>query len=390
VTHLTAVQAIHVAIAAGVCAAWIAGLGLLVYHRERYRRLSSLDMPRLSEYPAVSILVPACNEAVTVERGMRSLLELDYPNFEIIAVNDRSDDATGEILERLSASDRRLRTIHLSELPSGWLGKNHALHAASEQANGKWLLFTDADVVFQPDTLKLAAGYAESRETDHLVLAPRFESVSFWERIFLSYFTLMFTFRIRPWAVPRPDRRAYVGLGVFNMVRAEAYRSFGGHRALAMEVADDTKLGKLFKDHGLRTEVLDGSDLIGVRWVIGLRGAVNGLTKNAFAGYDFSLTRAVGGFIALFATGIYPLIAATAQFPAARAIGLINIAVMVGGAAAVRRISGAGWAYGFTYPIGALILMLVVARSTWLALTRGGIEWRGTFYDLEELRRGVV
>ena len=383
---------LHTVLAGGVLTAWVTGLNLLVRNRHQYRRLDcvKLSPSEMAAVPTLSILVPACNEAATVERGMRSLLALQYPCMEVIAVNDRSDDATGAILDKLALEDSRLRVVHIATLPSGWLGKNHALQVAGEEAIGEWLLFTDADVVFRPDALLRAVSYAHACKIDHLVLAPRFESHGFWERLFLSYFSLMFSFRTRPWEISNPRRSAFIGFGVFNLVRASRYRTCGGHDALPMEVADDTKLGKVIKRSGFRAELLDGSELLSVRWIIGLSGAVEGLTKNAFAGYEFNLPRAVSGVVALTLTALYPVISLALPVDAARLMAVLTLFAMMGGAIAMKRLTDAGALYGLAYPIGGVVLIYVILRSICRTYRQNGVFWRGTFYPLDELRKGVV
>lgn len=340
--------------------------------------------------PSLSVLVPACNEAEVIEPAMRSLLALQYPCMEVIAVEDRSTDATGEILRRLAAHDPRLRVISVRSLPAGWLGKNYALHRASQEARGEWLLFTDADVVFAPAAMQRAVEHAVRRGIDHLVVSPRFEAHGFWEKLFVSYFSLMFSLRVRPWEVADPRKRAYVGLGAFNLVKAGTYHRFGGHEALKMEVCDDTKLGKLVKQTGGRQEIALGRQICSVRWVVGLRGAIHGLEKNAFAGFEFSLPAMLGSVALLGLTALYPLAALIAPGAATRWLGAGAIAAMVIGAAGMRRVTDASPLYGLAYPMAALVLIYTIMRSTLRAFRRGGIEWRGTVYPFDELRRGVV
>ena len=387
-----AVHDFQVGLTGAVLAVWLVSLVLLVAGRRRYLPLADMgiriDQP--DRLPMLSVIVPACNEAAAIERAMSSLLSLDYPNLEIIAVNDRSTDATGEILDRLAAANPLMRVIHIDRLPPGWLGKNHALQAASEQARGEWLLFTDADVVLDRQCMLKAVSYAVSRKIDHLVLSPECETRGFWERLFVSYFGLMFCFKIRPWDVSDRQKSAYVGLGAFNMVRAAAYHHFGGHRALPMEVADDMKLGKVMKRNGFSQELLDGRELVSVRWVIGLRGIVEGLTKNAFAGLEFRLSIAMGAVVALAVMSLYPVAAIATGPSTARMFAAANLGIMVLGAAAMRKLSGAGGRYGLAYPLASLILIYIVLRSTWRAYRQDGILWRGTLYPLDELRRGVV
>jgi cellulose synthase/poly-beta-1,6-N-acetylglucosamine synthase-like glycosyltransferase len=384
-------RALNCLLACGVTTAWFAGTGLLVLHRHRFRRLSHIELPPdvLETLPMLSVLVPACNEAATVEQAMQSLLAMNYPHMEIIAVNDRSTDGTGALLERLAAENPRLRVRHVTALPAGWLGKNHALHVASQVATGDWLLFTDADVVYAPDALLRAVSHARSVGADHLVVSPRIDTRDFWERLFASYFSLMLTMRCRVWDVADPDRSAYFGFGAFNMVRTSAYRAFGGHGALAMEVVDDTKLGKVVKQNGFRTELVDGSDLLSVRWVVGFRGVMQCLTKNAFAGFDFSMARMLMGVSGLLLTAVYPIATLLFSTPC-RWLALGTLLGMMSGAGAMRRFSNTSCFYGLAYPLAALMLVYIILHSTWIACRRQGIVWRGTLYPLDELKRGVV
>jgi cellulose synthase/poly-beta-1,6-N-acetylglucosamine synthase-like glycosyltransferase len=383
---------LHSLLSVGTLIIWIGAMLLLLHGRRFYQKLTDLTpLPQNSDIlPRLSILVPACNEASTIEEAMRSILSLDYPNLEIIAVNDRSTDGTGVILEKLSQQNPVLKVLHISSLPAGWLGKNHALQVAADGATGDWLLFTDADVVFESDALRRAVGYATTANIDHLVITPRCDTRDFWERLFVSYFGLMFWFRSRAWTASDPRRSAYVGLGAFNMVRTCAYRAFGGHRALPMEVADDVKLGKIIKQSGFKTQLLDGSDLISVRWVVGLPGVINSLAKNAFAGFEYSLPAAIGGIVALAYTGLYPLIALLLPGHATRLMALAVLVIMAIGARAVRSLSGADMVYGLAYPLASILLMYIIVRATWFAYKQNGIIWRGTLYPLDELRRGVV
>jgi len=383
---------LHTVLSGGALIIWWVGVSLLVHGRKFYQRLSQIPLTpaEMACLPRLSILVPACNEGNTVERAMQSLLALDYPDIEIIAVDDRSTDATGEILDRLALYNPRLRVLHVTKLPHGWLGKNHALQVAGEQATGDWLLFTDADVVFAPDALRRAVAYASKRSLDHLVVTPRCETHGFWERLFVSYFGLMFSFRVRPWEVADPKSRAFVGLGAFNLVRTCCYRKFGGHKALPMEVADDTKLGKVIKRNGFHTELLEGGDLVSVRWVVGLRGVIDGLTKNAFAGFEFNLPLALAAMIVLAYSALYPVAALFLPGWPARMMGAASLAIMAYGARTIRPVTEASGWYGLAYPLASLILIYIILRSTWRTYRQQGIIWRGTLYPLDELRNGVV
>jgi len=340
--------------------------------------------------PTLSIIVPACNEAETVEDAMRSLLALDYPSLEIVAIDDRSTDATGEILDRLAASDGRLRVLHLRELPSGWLGKNHALQRGSETASGDWLLFTDADVHYQPDALRRVMALVRKHRCDHLAAFVHVPAEGFWEKVFLPFFFTMFSFRFRTWEASWRGWPGYVGIGAFNLLRAEAYRALGGHTRLRMEVADDIQLGKVVKRAGYRQWLMTSEELISVRWVSGFRGIINGLTKNAFAGVGYSWPAVAASVIGTFAGCVWPMIGVWVGPPGARlacAAALLAMAVAAGCQSPHTRTSPL---YALGWPLAAVLFLTIIVRSGLLAERQGGVYWRGTFYSLEELRRGRV
>ncbi|MGB7172002.1 MAG: glycosyltransferase family 2 protein, partial [Candidatus Acidiferrales bacterium] len=159
-------------------------------------------------FPRISILFAARDEAEKMPAALSSLLKLDYPNYEVIAVDDRSADATGKILDEFAARDARLKVIHVEELPKGWLGKPHALAEAYEKASGEWLVFTDADVQFAPDLLRRALACVERAGADHLTLLVRLDLRGFWEPVALGYLGACFAL-MRPWKTKEPKSKAY-------------------------------------------------------------------------------------------------------------------------------------------------------------------------------------
>ncbi|HEY4587862.1 MAG TPA: glycosyltransferase family 2 protein, partial [Thermoanaerobaculia bacterium] len=228
-----------------------------------YRGVRSIralrDLPPLAgPLPRVSIIIPARNEERNLEEALRSVLALDYDNLEIDVVDDRSTDRTGEILDRMAAADPRLRIVHVRELPPGWLGKNHALWLGAGKATGEFLLFTDADVVLAPATLRRAVGAMVADGLDHLTAAPEIARPGVLFEMFVGAFSLFFTLYTRPWKVKDPESPSHVGVGAFNLVRAAAYRAAGGHPAIAMRPDDDLKLGKLLKKKGFHQEFVFG------------------------------------------------------------------------------------------------------------------------------------
>src|ERR1700737_2273310 len=200
-----------------------------------------------TDVPRISLLFAARDEEEKLPGALATLAQIDYPELEIIGVDDRSEDATGRILDEFAASHPRFRAIHVTKLPVGWLGKPHALQKAYESSSGEWLLFTDADVRFAPDVLRRAAQLAKERGVDHLTLFGDVEMDGFWETTLLTFFGMAFHLATDPYRVGNPHSRAYVGVGAFQMVKRAAYESAGTHRRLAMEAVDDMKLGKIVK-----------------------------------------------------------------------------------------------------------------------------------------------
>ena len=373
---------------------WL-GLALLyVFNRRHVPGLSeAAPDPLPAALPPLTVVLTALNEAATIETALRSLLAQAYPGpLDVVVVDDRSTDATGAIIDRLAAQDARLTPVHITQLPPGWLGKTHALHVAAQRARRRdgWLLFTDADVIFAPHALARAVTYAEQAHVDHLVALPDLLLEGVGEKALVSVFTLMFALRFQTWLVRNPHaRHAYAGVGAFNLVRRAAYDRIGGHARLRMEVGDDVKLGKLVKRAGLRQAVVGGERELRVRWQVGAWGVVRGLEKNAFSGFNYSLPFVVVGSLGLVYLNLTPFVGLLTPGPARRwaALGLSALAALY---ALQAERTGVAPAHVALHPLGLALFLVAVWRATYLALRRGGIEWRGTFYSLDELRRGLV
>jgi len=373
-----------------VLARWIERAINLWRGWDRVPALDRLSPEGPAPLPRLSVVVPALNEASTVAAAMRTLLALDYPDLEIIAVNDRSTDGTGEVLDQLAEENPRLRVVHVRELPDGWLGKSHAMHLASTQATGKWILFTDADVHFEPSSLARAIRYAESTGTDHLVVMPDVIAQGFWEKVFLGFFWLLFAFRWSPARISNPRSRAFVGIGAFNMVRAEAYRKSGGHAAMPLEVVDDLMLGKLLKKSGAKQSCIPAAGMVSLRWIEGLGGASQGLTKNMYAALRFNPILAFLASFMIFGGAAWPAIGLFVGPWETRLACAATMGCMVRVIRGAKQVRGLSPLHGLTIPLGGLILVYILYRSVFMTYRRGGVVWRGTFYPLARLRRGLI
>ena len=394
VTHL-AVQSICIL-------SWLLALGWLWQAIAALRGMPTLtdlariDSTSLPPLPAnddahLTVIVPACNEERSIQATLRSLLTSTGLHLEIIAVNDRSTDRTGQLMDEIASDTtaegrHRLHVIHLRELPAGWLGKPHAMAVAARRATSPWLLFTDGDIVFHPRALELGLRYALARNADHLVMAPTLILKTVGEAAVLAAADGLAEWVIRLWKVSDPHARDFVGVGSFNLVRREIYERVGGFEVLRMEVVDDLRFGWLIKRAGYLQCVATGPGLVRVRWLHGALSIFHLVEKNAFAVYRFRLGLSLLVCLGLVVQVILPL-AAIATGGWAAVAGLLIFASIALSYHANRRVTGVSpWVAAF-FTLAVAIVLVALMRSIVLALVRRGVVWRGTFYPLAELRR---
>ncbi len=343
-----------------------------------------------TDCPRISVLFAARDEEEKLPAALATLVAVDYPNLEIVAVDDRSTDATGRILDHFAANHPQLRVVHVRELPPGWLGKPHALQQAYEASTGEWLVFTDADVKFRADVLRRVIALVRARGWDHLALVGDVVRSGFWDTVVISFFVMGFQLAADLHAVSNPNSRAYVGVGAFQMLKRTAYETCGTHRRLAMEVIDDMKLGKLVKQAGFRSGVAVAQDAVSVEWHLGLENLVRGLEKNFFAAAGFRVGMVALQVASMLLFNVAPFLGLAFGGGWVRALAGIAVVVALGfhlGGDIVMRVSPL---YCLTLPLGAVLFSYILLRSSVITLRQGGIFWRETFYKLEELRRGLV
>jgi glycosyltransferase involved in cell wall biosynthesis len=368
---------------------WFIQALALLRNRNEAHWLADLPEPAPGRpWPELAVLLAARDEASGVERAVRSILAQDYPALKVVAVNDRSSDATGAILERLAAEDSRLRVVHISELPRGWLGKTHALEVAARDESSPWLLFTDADVLFAPGALCRAVAWAEQTAADHVTVVPEFITLGVGERLLQMIFALAFASRVLGGRIAAPRGRAHLGIGAFNLVRLTAFRGIKGFEHLALSVDDDNRLAQALKAAGHRGRAILGKGAISVRWHNGFGALIRGLEKNLFAFVDFRTEVAVVASL-LWAAMCAPyagLVIGPWWTRIICGLGVLSVAVILG---AIRRQTGIAWYYALVLPVGVFLYGYALIRSTWLTLIRRGVSWRGRHYALSELREHV-
>jgi len=360
--------------------------------------LTSLDIAALPELPSgdgphLTVIVPACNEEKAIQATLRSLLASTGLRLEIIAVDDRSIDRTGKLMDEVAEESRggphRLHVIHNRQLPDGWLGKPHALQLGTESANAPWLLFTDADVAFSPTALELTLRYTLHENVDYLALILSLLLKSSSEGAAFAAFQAMSQWSIRLWKVADPRARDFFGAGGFSLVRREVVTRLGGLQKLRMEVIEDVSFAWMVKRGGYSQRIAVGPGLAQIHWIQGALGIVSLLEKNGFAGFRYRvwLTLLVClGFavqmacpLAAMATGGWGLVAGLLTY------GFITLTYV-----ANRRVTLAPPWLAFFFAPATAILLYAILRSMVLTLKRGGVTWRGTHYPLAELRRNMV
>lgn len=372
----------------------LAGYGVAacdVYFGNRaVRPLRETSADLRGEAPRVSIIIAARNESRCLARSLQSLLELDYPDYELIVVDDRSQDDTGAILDTLASLNPHLRVIHIGDLPAGWLGKNHALWVGSRRATGDLLLFSDADIIMEPTVLRRAVNFMAANRLEQLAVTPSLRVPGRLLDLLATTFTLAVSLVIRPWKAGDPASRCHAGSGAFNLLRSRAYRQVGGHGAIRLRPDDHLKLGKIVKQAGLAQNMAYAPDLLAVEWYHSLPDLVGGVEKSLFSVADYRVGRVLLGAFLLLLAGVWPYLAllvtqGATRLPYVAAVALITLLYLD----SARR-HGGRYRYAAGLPLGAFLLAWILVRSMVVNLRRGGICWRGTFYPLEQLKGNRV
>lgn len=352
--------------------------------------LRDVSPDRVQPAPRVSIIVAARNEQRNIRQALTSLLHLDYPDYELIVVDDRSEDHTGKILDELAAETSRLKVIHIETLPPGWLGKNHALWAGSRKAGGDLFLFTDADIIMEPTALSRAVNFMDEHRLHHLAATPSMSMPTTFLGMFGAAFIVIFSLFARPWKARDPNSRFHIGIGAFNLVTADAYRKTGGHETIRLRPDDDIKLGKIIKQAGFRQDAAYAPEFLSVEWYSSVGEVIRGLEKNAFSGADYNVPLVLAGVLFHLLCSVWPFVAIFILSGWTQLIYLATVLLILLTVADCARFHHSRPWYAFGYPLTAALFVYILLRTMLLNLIQGGIRWRGTFYSLKELKSNRV
>lgn len=373
----------------------IGGL-LIVYwlHNQHHLDILVKSAPAPVQTPLISICVPARNEERNIRACIESILAQDYPDFEVIVLDDRSTDATPDILRKLSSQNNRLKVVHGSELPAGWAGKPHALFQAASAARGEWLCFVDADTFLSPEALSACYAQALDTQADMFTIMTFQILGSFWEKVLMPIVMTALSVGFSPRRVNDPRHRDAIANGQFILIRRSVYDAIGGHESVKDQIVEDKAISEQVKWNGYRLIVADGRSLARTRMYTSLSEMWEGWTKNIYLGLSdrssLLLLGAFGAVLALIAALVllpWPMLGLLWYRQGGGWLALMVIAESIVLWAAViyvraRVASGMGvspW-YALTLPLGAAIFAGMMFTSTWRVLSGQGVRWKGRVY----------
>lgn len=345
------------------------------------------------DLPLVSVVVPARNEETKIRRCLESLRAQNYPNFEIVVIDDRSTDSTGEIIEALFKIDSRIKFVQGKSLPDGWIGKCNALVHAVGYASGEWYVFTDADTCHSPNSIRDSVSYAITNKADLVSFVPVQELGSFWERVVMPVLLGSFLCGDPFHTVNDPDKSRAYAYGQYVLARRSAYRATGGHQAIRDEIVEDHALGRLFKSNGHRILVADGRDLYTVRMYTNLETLWQGWTKNIYSLIECRPINLILVLAIINGAALVPFLqlAALASLTASGepaehlhkmwTLMALQFGVLIAWyKRTTNHYTGVGLLHFLLIPLGSLTVTVLYLHSAFLVMAGREVNWKGRRY----------
>ena len=340
----------------------------------------------------VSVIIPACNEGKMLYKTVYSILKQEHENLQIILINDRSTDDTGNIISELAGKDGRIEVINIKELPAGWLGKPHALHIAMKKVKGEYVLVSDADVIFGPKVIKRAIQVSQLENADLITIKARIIWTNFSQQIVLGTLIILL---VAKWVSNRGlsiIERIPKGIGNFNFIKTSSFNKTEGFVALKMEILDDIGVGHLLQKEGFRCLLFLTHSELSQSWYRSVSAAFKGLEKNLFSiTAKFSYPRMLVISLLTILNIIGPWICLL--FPFGHYLylvsGIVLISLIVFSIVIGKHLSLSAWSILFL-PLGTLFFIVALINSSVAFYFRNGITWRGTHYSAEELKKGRI
>jgi chlorobactene glucosyltransferase len=366
--------------------AWIWGLVTIPMEQKRMRRDEMLRLPLPDPPPRLSVIIPAKDEEAGIRACVGSVLAQTYPNLSVIAVDHRSTDRTGAILDEMAAADARLNVVHfVGEIPAGWTGKNHAVSEGYAHADGDYLLFLDADCTLEPHTLGAVLAAAAHKRVDLVSIMPRLQTRNFWERVIAPFAGLISSM------LDRGLREPYA-FGWFLLFRRDSYERVGGHAAVKHVLDDDKQLALRIKEAGGRSRVWWGAEMAALTLNRSPSVIVHGLARNFFTmskGRPWRLLFCLG-FVLLCCVSAYAALAIGivrwAEHPGNRhalewvLAGAIHLAAMTAALMLIYKYGHTPRRTALALPLTLIMTIAIFVRGLWMCVT-GNVTWHGVQYD---------
>jgi chlorobactene glucosyltransferase len=397
---LTIANLVLAVIMAGIFGVWMYFLMYMTKSFWQSPMLDSFDRTKVSRSPKVSVILPARNERCYIARCLDSLLGQDYPNFEIIAINDSSTDGTGKIMKAYAANDLRVLHIDASPKPEGWTGKNWACYQGFLQARGELLMFTDADSEHLPSTMSLAVGHLISENLEALTAVPRLICNDFWTKMTLPVLATFLHTRFSPIRVNDPNSKTGYFFGSFFIITRNTYEAIGTHEGVKDELVEDGALGSKVKASKFRMKMVRGEFHIDAVWARDLPTLWQGLRRFMIPVYyqdkvdAYMMAMAVFFILfAPFASLPYLILASFAgniSFQILFGLQISAIALIIVTTAVQCRLAiFESPLYAFTAPLSGALISLSFMSAIADAKKKGAVSWRDRKYVISKTQNPV-
>jgi len=377
---------------------WFLFLVLTILNLRKIDRLPLNAKRTIKQLPLISVIIPTRNEADRVENCIKTLKKQSYSKFEVIIVDDSTDN-TVEVLKKLIDGDQRFKIIKQNRLPDGWVGKSFALQQASREARGEWLLFLDADIALHPKTMENALYYAVKHKSDLLSLIPRLICKTFWEKVIQPIVGGLILLVCPPFLANDPKSKIAFAMGPFILIKKKVFDKVGGYSTIRDKITDDVELARIVKQSGFKITLINGQDALYLRMYRNFKDLWMGWSKNIFLGFTYlyninsRILRAfiaIGGALAIFVlislpffiiltSGVGVLLGFT------NLLSLFIFSFSAWTAATImqmylHKIYKAYPKYSVASFLGGLVVTAIFLSSAAKVLTRKGVVWKGRLY----------
>ncbi|MBP0119676.1 MAG: glycosyltransferase [Nitrosarchaeum sp.] len=342
--------------------------------------------------PKVSIILPARNEEKFIRKCLDSLINQDYINYEIIVIDDSSEDQTGKIILEYAKTNSKIIVVRAQIKPDGWMGKNWACMEGYKKATGELLLFTDADTVHSQKVISLAVSHLLTFNLDALSAIPKLLAIDFWTRITLPMISIFLHSRFSAIRVNDPSKKTAYFFGSFFIIKQKTYQAVGTHEGVKYEIIEDGALGKKVKESGYKMKMVRADDLIEAVWARDKSTLWHALKRLMVPLYLQSKKIAIGSFFAVFFLLFVPFVLLaysslfifqTTSFSIIFGVSIIaSMLIYVGAIIEVKKLLHLRLSDALFAPIGGLVVVLGFLSG--LLKVNSTVMWRGRKYHIKD------